>query len=73
MGKITILAKFRVENNEHIIAKLEDSFLCESYRGFITLDDDNELYVSDPEYKKLCIAYKKAKELKQEHFKNKNK
>ena len=74
MSKVTIIATFRVDDNEYLRNKLIDSFICESYRGHKVLDEDNELYISDPEYKKLCNTEKVAKQAKKDYFyKTKNK
>lgn len=73
MSKVTVMATFRIEDNGISIEKLKDSLVCESFRSLIVLDDDNDLYNTDKEYKALCASYEKAKREKQEYFKSKNK
>ena len=72
MGKITVMATFRIEDNGLSVEKLKDSLICESFRSIKILDDDNELYNTDPIYKVKCGTYERAKRDKQEYFKNKN-
>ena len=67
--KVTVIATFRVDENKAIIEKLKDSLICESFRGLKIMPNDEELYINDHEYKKLCSDYKKARIKKEEYLK----
>jgi len=69
MGKITVIATFRIEDNGISEEILKDNLMCESFRGLKIMPDDAELYQEDPIYREKVAEYNKIKKKKEEYLK----
>lgn len=69
MGKITVIATFRIEDNGISEEILKDNLMCESFRGLKIMPDDAELYQEDPIYREKVAEYNKIKKEKEEYLK----
>ena len=69
MGKITVIATFRIEDNGISEDILKDNLMCESFRSMKIVPDDTELYETDPSYRAMCKDYYTKKDAKENYAK----
>ena len=67
----TIIATFKIEDNDLIEQKLFDSLQCESLTDYKKLPDTKDLYDNDKHFVNLCKQVKDAKRIRDNYINQK--